>query len=98
MRAVAYLQQIGLSYSTLPLAIKLLVERVNNLHTFELTCCKVLSLTTFKGARCCPSHLSNELLSFPSRISCEMVLMAESESSHLGGLPPVPSFPHLPQP
>jgi len=29
--------------STLPLAIKLLVERVNNLHTFELTCCKSLS-------------------------------------------------------
>ena len=29
--------------STLPLAIKLLVERVNSLHTFELTCCKVTS-------------------------------------------------------
>jgi len=29
--------------STIPLAIKLIVERVNNLHTFELTCCKGLS-------------------------------------------------------
>jgi len=40
--SICYLQ-LGNLTSTLPLAIKLLVERVNSLHTFELTCCKSLS-------------------------------------------------------
>lgn len=68
--------------STLPLAIKLLVERVNQLHTFELTCCK--SLSPLILAACLPYFHTLTLLNVEGTTFDDFGL--EQLGHHVGGL------------
>ena len=85
--------------STLPLAIKLLVERVNSLHTFELTCCKVeasLSEHNFLHILITVGSTFHLMSSNVEKMDDKFV-STEPQPPDIGRLSSLSSNPYLPQ-